>query len=63
MKRFGPLLVALTGAAVIALELLRARDEQLSVFWLIVGALALVLGMAGHLQRDQKPPEPPLPKL
>jgi hypothetical protein len=21
------------------------------------------LGVAGHLQRDQKPPEPPLPKL
>jgi hypothetical protein len=63
LKRFGPLLVALTGAALIALELLRARDESLSVFWLIVGALALVLGVVGYLQRDQKPPEPPLPKL
>ena len=63
MKRFGPLLVALTGAALIALELLRARDESLSVFWLIVGAFTLVLGVVGHLQRDQKPPEPPLPKL
>jgi len=63
VKRFGPLLVALTGAALIALELLRARDEQLSVFWLIVGALALALGVVGHLHRDQKPPEPPLPRL
>jgi hypothetical protein len=25
--------------------------------------LALVMGVAGYLQRDQKPPEPPLPKL
>ena len=61
--RFGPLLVALTGAALISLELLRPRDGGPSIFWIIVGALALALGVAGHLQRDQKPPEPPLPKL
>ena len=63
MKRFGPLLVALTGAALIALELFRPRAGGTSIFWIIVGALALVLGAAGHVQRDQKPPEPPLPKL
>jgi hypothetical protein len=61
--KFGPLLVALTGAALIALELLRPRDGGPSVFWLIVGGLALMLGVVGHLQRNQKPPEPPLPKL
>ena len=61
--RFGPLLVALTGLVLIALELIRPGDGGPSIFWLIVGGLALVLGVAGHLQRDQKPPEPPLPKL
>ncbi len=61
--RFGPLLVALTGAALIALELFRPREGGPSIFWLIVGALALVLGIVGHLQRNQKPSESPLPKL
>jgi predicted membrane channel-forming protein YqfA (hemolysin III family) len=61
--RFGPLLVAFTGTALIALELLRPRDGGPSVFWLIVGGLALVLGVVGYLQRHQKPPEPPLPRL
>ncbi|MDQ3440012.1 MAG: hypothetical protein M3478_06640 [Planctomycetota bacterium] len=61
--RLGPLLVALTGAVLIALELLRPRDGGPAIFWIIVGGLALALGAAGHLQRDQKPPEPPLPKL
>ncbi len=61
--RFGPLLVALTGAVLIALELFRPRPAGPSIFWIIVGALALGLGVAGHLHRDQKPPEPPLPKL
>ena len=51
IKRFGPLLVALTGAALIALEWVGRRDEGPSVFWLIVGGLALVLGIVGHLQR------------
>ena len=59
----GPLIVAVTGAILIALELLRPREGGPSVFWLIVGGLALVLGVLGHLQRDQKPPEPPPPKL
>ena len=63
MKRFGPLLVALAGAALVALELLRPRDGGPSTFWIIVGGLALVLGVVGHLQRNQKPPEPPLRKL
>jgi hypothetical protein len=61
--KFGPLLVAFTGAVLIALELLRWRDDGPSVFWLIVGGLALVLGVTGYLQRNQKPPGPPLPKL
>jgi hypothetical protein len=61
--RFGPLLVALAGAVLIALELLRPRDEGPSLFWMSVGALALVLGIVGHLQPDQKPPQPPLPRL
>ena len=61
--RFGSLLVALTGLVLIALELINPGDGGSSIFWLIVGGLALVLGVAGHLQRDQKPPEPPLPKL
>ncbi len=53
--RFGPLLVALTGAALIALELLRPREGGPSSFWIIVGALTLVLGIVGHVQRDRKP--------
>jgi len=61
--KFGPLLVALTGAVLIALELLRPRDEGPSIFWLIVGGFAMVLGVIGHLQRNQNPHEPPLPKL
>ena len=61
--KYGPLLVAFTGAVLIALELLRTRDGGASIFWLIVGGLALVLGIAGHVQRDRKRPEPPLPKL
>ena len=61
--KWGPLIVALTGAILIALELLRPREGGPSVFWLIVGGLALILGVVGHLQRNQTPPEPPLPKL
>ena len=53
--KWGPLIVAVTGAVLIALELLRPREGGPSVFWLIVGGLALILGTAGHLQRDQKP--------
>lgn len=56
--RFGPLLVAVTGAVLIALELLRPRDDGPSIFWMIVGALALALGIVGHIQRDQKPRDP-----
>lgn len=61
--KFGPLLVAFTGAVLIALELLGPHDGGVSIFWVAVGGLALVLGIAGHVQRDAKPPEPPLPKL
>ncbi|HEV2295291.1 MAG TPA: hypothetical protein VGR35_15675 [Tepidisphaeraceae bacterium] len=61
--RFGPLLVAFIGAVLIALEVFRPREGGPSVFWIIVGVLALVLGLVGHRQRDQKPAEPPLPKL
>jgi len=52
IKRFGPLLVALTGAALIALEFFGRRGEGPSLFWLIVGGLALVLGVVGHMQRN-----------
>lgn len=51
IKRFGPLLVSLTGAALIALELLRGGEGGVSVFWMVIGALAMVLGLVGHLQR------------
>jgi hypothetical protein len=61
--RFGPLIVAVTGLVLMALELINPGDGGPSIFWLIVGGLALVMGVAGYLQRDQKPPEPPLPKL
>jgi hypothetical protein len=61
--KFGPLLVVAAGAVLIALELLRPPSGGPSIFWLIAGALCVVLGMLGHLQRDQKPPQPPLPKL
>ena len=51
IKRFGPLLVAIAGALLVALELLRARTEGVSVFWVIVGGFAMVLGLVGHFQR------------
>jgi hypothetical protein len=51
IKRYGPLLVSLTGAALVALELFRGGEDGVSVFWIIVGALAIVLGLAGHFQR------------
>jgi hypothetical protein len=61
--RFGPLIVAITGAVLILLELRRFAEGGPSVFWMIVGALAIVLGVVGHVQRGRKPPEPPLPRL
>jgi hypothetical protein len=51
--RFGPLLVALTGVVLIALELSRPREGVPSVFWIVVGSLAIVLGIVGHVQRDR----------
>ena len=54
--KFGPLLVAVTGFVLIALELLRPRDGGPSVFWIVVGALAIVLGVVGHVQRDRGKP-------
>jgi hypothetical protein len=57
--RFGPLIVAITGAALILLEvgaaliLLEVRrfaEGGVSVFWIVVGALAVVLGIVGHVQ-------------
>ena len=51
-KRLGPLLVALTGAALVALELFGRRTDGPSVFWLCVGGLAFVLGVVGHMQRN-----------
>lgn len=63
LTRFAPLLVAIIGVVLIVLELLRPRDGEPSIFWIIVGTLAAALGIVGHLQRDQKPPDPPLPKL
>jgi hypothetical protein len=51
--RFGPLLVAVTGVVLIALEVLRPHEEGPSVFWIVVGALAIVLGIVGHVQRDR----------
>ena len=52
INRFGPLLVALTGAALIVLELFGHRTEDASMFWLVVGGCALVLGIVGHIQRS-----------
>jgi hypothetical protein len=51
--RFGPLLVAVTGVVLIALEVLRPHESGPSVFWIAVGALAIVLGIVGHVQRDR----------
>jgi hypothetical protein len=51
--RFGPLLVAVTGVVLIALEVLRPHEGGPSVFWIVVGALAIVLGIVGHVYRDQ----------
>jgi hypothetical protein len=51
--RYGPLLVAVTGLVLIALEVLRPRAGGPSVFWMVVGALAVVLGIVGHVQRDR----------
>lgn len=56
MMRFGPLLVAVTGVVLMALELLRPRDGGPSVFWIVVGALATLLGIVGHVQRDRGRP-------
>jgi hypothetical protein len=52
MKRFSPILVAITGAALVALELFGRRTEGTSVFWLIVGGVAIVLGIVGYMQRN-----------
>jgi hypothetical protein len=51
--KFGPLLVAVTGVVLIALEVLRPRGGGPSVFWIVVGVLAIVLGIVGHVQRDR----------
>ena len=51
-KRYGPLIAALTGAALVALELFGRRTEGPSIFWLIVGGLVLVLGVIGHIQQS-----------
>jgi hypothetical protein len=48
--RFGPLLVAVTGVVLNALEVLRPHESGPSVFWIAVGALAIVLGIVGHVQ-------------
>ncbi len=53
MKRIGPLLVALAGAVLIALELLHSPDGGPSIFWMIVGGLALVAGVVGHWQSNR----------
>jgi len=54
--RFGPLIVAITGAALILLELRRFGEEGgVSIFWIVVGALAMALGIVGHVQRKQGP--------
>jgi hypothetical protein len=52
VKRFGPLLVAITGTALIVLELFGRRTEDPSVFWLCVGGLAIALGAVGHMQQN-----------
>ncbi|MGB7157763.1 MAG: hypothetical protein WBD40_06835 [Tepidisphaeraceae bacterium] len=48
--RFGPLIVAITGAALILLEVRRFAEGGVSIFWIVVGALAIALGVVGHVQ-------------
>ena len=48
--RFGPLIVAITGAVLILLEVRRFAEGEISIFWIVVGVLAIVLGVAGHVQ-------------
>jgi hypothetical protein len=55
MMRFGPLIVAITGAVLILLEVRSFAEGGPSVFWIVVGALAVVLGLVGHLQRNRAP--------
>lgn len=53
--RFGPLIVAITGAVLILLEVRRFAEGGVSIFWIVVGALAVVLGIVGHVQGKRQP--------
>ncbi len=54
LSRFGPLIIAITGASLILLEVRRSVEGGVSVFWMVVGALAVVLGVVGHVQGKQR---------
>jgi hypothetical protein len=52
--RFGPLIVAITGAVLILLEVRRFAEGGPSIFWITIGALAIVLGLVGHVQGKRR---------